>query len=69
MPKPTVTTNPVANRYSAPRERIIEFFDRATQKGGLISLMGKEDGTLSVQVYRLDEGVDVAISPVRGGAK
>jgi hypothetical protein len=59
MPKPRVTTNCVANRYSARNERIIEFKDDETDKGGLISIRRMDDGTLVVDVYRCDPGVKV----------
>lgn len=50
-----------ADQYAAKdRERIIEFFDPVTQKGGLIDFFRRDDGTLAVQVYRLDEGVTVS---------
>lgn len=49
----------VASTYDSKGtgERTIEFTDPDTGKGGLISFMREEDGTLRVQPYRLDEGV------------
>jgi len=56
-----INVNPVANQYSAPAERIIEFSSPAG--GGLISLTvvtaAQGDPYLTVELYRLDEGVQV----------
>jgi hypothetical protein len=62
--KPTVNTRCGANRYSATDERIIEFSD-GNGKGGLISFIAKEDGTLDVCLYRMDQGVVVHTNPTR----
>jgi len=58
--KPTVLTRCVANSYAGPNERIIEFVDRDTGRGGLISFFRRADGTLSVSVYRCDDGISVS---------
>ena len=60
MSKPRVMTNPVANRYSAPHERIVEF-SAPNGNGGLISLMNHDDGTLSVHVYNYGPRVAVHV--------
>ena len=57
MRKPTVTTNPVANQYAGPAERIIEY--SAGELGGLISLRSTDDGRLIVEPYRHDNGVEI----------
>lgn len=53
--KPCVTTKCVANTYSAPNERIVEF------DGGLISFAREDDGVITVTLYRLDTNVRVAV--------
>ncbi len=57
--KPSVITRCVANSYSGPDERIIEFSDRKLGLGGLISFRRTHDGKLRVEVYRVDDGVEV----------
>ena len=63
MAKPKVTTKCVANTYSGPNERIIEFCDPDTDgpAGGLISFRRNIRGTLDVYVYRCDPGVNVIV--------
>jgi hypothetical protein len=61
MAKPKVNTNPVANQYSAPNERIIEYSIRSGL-GGLISLREIEGGKLQVQLYRHDADVEILVS-------
>jgi hypothetical protein len=65
MPTPSVNTNPGANQYASPGERIIEFHNnnRTAHKGGLISLANRDDGTLTVHVYKHDQGVTVTSAP------
>ena len=58
MSRPSVDLRPVADGYSGPGERIIEFHDRETDQGGLISIR-RGDGELIVDVYRCDENVRV----------
>lgn len=65
MRRPRVTTNCVAQKYASQDERIVEFYDPRTNKGGLIALRALEDGTLSVEVYRCDPGVTVNGRPVQ----
>jgi hypothetical protein len=61
MSRIRVTLRCVADHYAAKdRERIIEFFDPETGKGGLIGFFRREDGSLLVQPYRLDDGVLVS---------
>lgn len=68
MRKPTVITNCVANAYTGPNERIIEFSDRESSGpnspiGGLISFRRTDDGRLLVRVYRCDPEVEVSVAP------
>lgn len=63
MARISVKLNCVADHYALKhRERIVEFFDPETQKGGLIQFARMDDGRLMVQLYRLDEGVEVRAS-------
>lgn len=57
--KPSITTNCIANRYTSHNERTIEF--DSTNGGGLISFFVRDDGTLSVHVYRQDPTVVVTV--------
>lgn len=50
-----VNTSPVADQYASPNERIIEFSSAAG--GGLISFTLPGDGTIRVDLYRLDATV------------
>jgi len=59
MSRPKVIVNCVAQRHAGPTERIIEFADRETGKGGLISFCRLADDTLAVDVYRCDKGIRV----------
>jgi hypothetical protein len=63
MAKPTVTTNPVANRYTTGNERIIEFSSKFG--GGLIALRETPDDRLLVSVYNTDATVDVNPNPTK----
>jgi hypothetical protein len=63
--KPRVLVKCVANTYSAPNERIIEYSD-GNGKGGLIAfriLQDGPDGThrLLVELYRHDVGVEIHV--------
>lgn len=58
MSRPAVNLRPVADSYHGPTERIIEFSDRDTGAGGLISIR-RGDGELIVDVYRCDDNVRV----------
>lgn len=62
MRKPRVTTNPVANRYSSPNERIVEYSAGESGAGGLISLTVTEDGRLHVHLYRHDALVTISVA-------
>jgi hypothetical protein len=70
--RPTVNARPVAQAYAAPNERILEF-SGPTGTGGLISIRAHDDGTVSVDLYRLDAGVRVdgiwKATPNRGPAE
>lgn len=71
MPKPKVTTNPVANAYSGDRERIVEYSIRHPAKstiGGLIAFRELPDGNLLVNLYRHDPEVDIRVSPTEGAS-
>ena len=60
MSKPTIKRGP-ASRHEARDERLVEFWDRDAQKGGLIAVQRNEDDTLHVSVYRCDPGVVVHV--------
>lgn len=62
MRKPTVLTKCVANLYTDANERIIEYSDRETGLGGLISFRRLDDGSLRVHLYRHDARVNVQVS-------
>jgi hypothetical protein len=67
MGRPTVTVNCTADRYANhDNERIIEFFDKDCQKGGLIGIYRADDGNLIVAPYCLDDGV-VVMPPRKTG--
>lgn len=61
--RPTVKTRCVADHYHGPGERIVEF--SSPNGGGLISFFMREDGVLSVDLYRLDPTVVVRVSTVK----
>lgn len=57
-----ITVACVADHYAdKERERIIEFMDPVTQKGGLICFRRQADGRLLIQPYRLDAGVEITL--------
>lgn len=59
-----VDTNPVANQYSIGGERIVEFsFGDSQDKlcGGLISFRIDGRGKVRVELYRLDDDVEVVV--------
>lgn len=56
--KPSVKTKCPANAFTADNERIIEFSDRESEAGGLISFR-RVEGKLYVDVYRCDGNVVV----------
>lgn len=60
--RPRISTPCVADRYTRGPERIAEVFDPETQLGCLISARRMDDGTLRVEVYRIDKGIDVRVS-------
>lgn len=70
MSRTKVIVNPVADTYvNKDVERIIEFSDAETGQGGLIAFRRRDDGTLHIYLYRLDENVRVAVSGERGNVR
>jgi hypothetical protein len=63
MARPKVNTSPVADQYTdKPVERIVEFSNGAAGgPGGLASFRRRDDGSLGVSLYRLDDAVTVAV--------
>lgn len=56
MRRPHINTHCVADQYcDKTRERIAEF------EGGLIAIRRQDDGTILVNLYRLDKNVRVAV--------
>ncbi len=74
MAKPKVNTNPVANTYAGPAERIVEYSMPGKATGGLIAFRWVDDadsddpdaGTLVVDVYRHDPNVRVHVGKPTG---
>jgi hypothetical protein len=64
--KPKVNTKCVASHYAGSNERIVEF--SVNGNGGLISFVAREDGSLVVQLYRMDKNIDVTVSYDAGWA-
>ena len=58
--KPRVLTKCVANAYTGPNERIIEFVF-SDGPGGLISFFDTNEGPV-VNVYRVDKNIKVHVS-------
>jgi hypothetical protein len=59
MKRPSIKSPCVADRYADPnRERIAEFL-APNGKGGLIRVHQCDNGNVTVEVYRCDEGVTV----------
>lgn len=54
LAKPSINVHPVAARYAAPNERIVEF-SAPSGAGGLISLELRTDGTIGLNVYRHEQ--------------
>jgi hypothetical protein len=63
--KPRVNTNPGANQYAAPGERIIEY-TMPDGTGGLISFWTSDTGKTHVHLYRADPGIVITVSEVAG---
>ncbi|HEX9807894.1 MAG TPA: hypothetical protein VGA34_13455 [Alteraurantiacibacter sp.] len=62
MARPSIKTRCVADTYADKScERIAEF-SAPNGKGGLIAIRQNSDGTVTVHVYRLDDGVEVVAS-------
>lgn len=53
-----INTNPGANRYAGPDEKIIEF-SGPNGAGGLIGFRADENGDIRVSLYRLDPNVTI----------
>jgi hypothetical protein len=51
--------------FKQKEKDIFEFWDGSTRLGCLIALRRGEDRSLTVDIYRIDEGIDVRVSPVR----
>jgi hypothetical protein len=68
MTKPKVNTSPVADKYTRPDERIIEY--SSEHGGGLIAFINRDD-RLRVELYRHDPAVDIVVStdPMATGTK
>lgn len=61
MSKPVIKSGP-ASKYAMPNETIVEFNSGLPNgPGGLISLLRRDNGELSVNIYRLDAGVHVLV--------
>jgi hypothetical protein len=68
MPRPLVLTKCQADSFTdKSRERIVEFTDRKTGLGGLISFRRQDDGMLDVHVYRLDPKVRIFVDKANLG--
>jgi hypothetical protein len=64
--KPSIERG-IADRYAVSGESIFEFSAgwRGKRRGGLIAIRTDADGLVIVEVYRVDEGVDVRVSTDR----
>jgi hypothetical protein len=67
MPKPPihVNTNPGANSYAAPNEKIIEY-SVPGGPGGLIAFKVTDDGKLVIDLYRHDAEVEIRVGKAEG---
>ncbi|MEU2032807.1 hypothetical protein [Nocardia amamiensis] len=59
MARPKVIIDCVASRYQGPDERIVEISHACA--GGLISIRATGSGRLVIDLYRLDDTVEVHI--------
>ncbi|WP_406278996.1 hypothetical protein OH799_11190 [Nocardia sp. NBC_00881] len=66
MARPKVIIDCVASRYQGPDERIVEISHACG--GALISIRATSIGRLVIDLYRLDDTVDVH-APDRGNAR
>lgn len=65
MARPSIKSPCVADGYAdKTRERIAEF-SAPNGKGGLIAIRQNDDGTVTVSLYQLDDGVLVAAPAAR----
>lgn len=65
MARPKVTVGIADNYANKDDERIIEFSSgKPNGPGGLISFKRRDDGTLVVSLYQMDEGVTVHVEGV-----
>jgi hypothetical protein len=57
----------VADRYATSGEVIWEFSagKRRNRRGGLLSIRSGPDGQVIIELYRMDEGVEVRVSDER----
>lgn len=66
MKRPRITTRCVADHYaSKPVERIAEVYDPETGLGCLIAIRRTGPASMSIDVYRMDEGIEVNASGQR----
>lgn len=66
MARPRADVGVADNYANKADERIIEFDSgKPNGPGGLISFKRGDDGTLTVSLYQLDEGVTVYVSDER----
>lgn len=63
MAKPRVSTKCVANGYTGPNERIVEF--SSANGGGLIAFRETPDGHLLISIYNCDSKVIVGVGASR----
>lgn len=66
--RPRISCPCVADWYGRGPERIAEVFDPVLKVGCLINVRRMDNGTLRVDVYRIDKGVDVFVGKAEGGA-
>jgi len=60
MRRPSINPHCVADTYADKQHERIAEFTAPNGKGGLISVRQNDDDTVSVSVYRTDDGVQVA---------
>lgn len=65
MKKVSVNTNPGANGYAGPGERIVEY-SAPNGDGGLILFAIAEDGHVQVHLYRHDPTVEISVGKATG---
>jgi len=65
MSKPKVNTKCVADHYSMPNEKIVEVTGQGGQ-GCLISVSNHPDGSVVINLYRIDTRVVIKQSEKKG---